>query len=153
EMILMRVREHDADEVAALLDQEPDVGKDEIDPGQQVLASERHAEVDGEPGPAALGARAVDREIHPDLADAAERREHELAGSAHQSGPWRWPVSGWLPPVGSATDTSFCVAAKDPFIASGKISPAVMTSSAPSSRRSRSRPISSNFSNRPSSAA
>src|SRR5262249_58085270 len=84
EMILMRVREHDADEVAALLDQEPDVGKDEIDPGQQVLASERHAEVDGEPGPAALGARAVDREIHPDLADAAGRREPKLARSGHQ---------------------------------------------------------------------
>src|SRR6266487_907697 len=60
EMILVGVGEHDAGEIAALLDQEPYVGQDEID-ARQILASERHAEVDRDPGSAAFRAQAVDR--------------------------------------------------------------------------------------------
>ncbi len=57
EMILVRVREHDAEKVAALLDEEADVRQDEIDAGQ-VVAGERNAEVDRDPLPAALARRA-----------------------------------------------------------------------------------------------
>ena len=60
EMVFMRVREHDAEEVAALLDQKADVRQDQIDAGQ-VLAGEGDAEIDRDPLPAALGAEAVER--------------------------------------------------------------------------------------------
>ena len=84
EMVLMRVGQHDAEEVAALLDQIADVRQDQVDAGQ-FLAGEGDAEIDGDPLPAALGAEAVEREIHPDLADAAERREDKfVAGLRHQ---------------------------------------------------------------------
>ena len=78
EMILVRVGEHDADEILALLDQIADVGQDQIDAGQMLLAGERHAEIDREPLAAALVAEAVERQVHADLADAAERREHQF---------------------------------------------------------------------------
>src|SRR5438477_4401808 len=154
-MILVGVGEHDADEIAALLDQEADVRQDEIDAGQIFLASERDAEIDRDPGPAAFGTQAVNREVHPDFADAPEWREHELAGPVHQSRPSpprrmparsseRWPVGG------SAWTGATCgVAAPDPSAATGKISPAVMASRVPSSRRSSSRPARSRLSNRP----
>src|ERR1700674_1128512 len=154
-MILVCVREHDAGEIAALLDQEADVRQDEIDPGQ-VLVSERDAEIDRDPGPAASGTQAVNREVHPDFADAPERREHELAGPVHQSRPSplcgvRARAGGRLRRAGPvARAGATCgVAAPDPRDATGKISPAVMTSRVPSSRRSSSRPAWSRLSNRP----
>ena len=85
-MVLVRVGEHDAGDVAALLDEIADVGQDQIDAGQVLLLRKRHADVDHQPGAAALVAEPVDRQIHADLADAAERREHELAlRSGHRS--------------------------------------------------------------------
>ncbi len=51
-----------------------DVGHDEIDAGRGVVA-ERHAHIDAQPGAALFGADPVEREIHADLADAAERNE------------------------------------------------------------------------------
>ena len=56
-MILVRMGEHDAEKVAALLHQIADVRQDEIDAGQ-VVAGERHAEIDRDPLPAALVAEA-----------------------------------------------------------------------------------------------
>ena len=79
-MILVRVGQHDAGDVAPLLHEIADVGKDEIDAGQVLFAGERHADVDDEPGAAPLVAQPIDREIHADLADTAERREHEFTG-------------------------------------------------------------------------
>ena len=55
EMILVRVGEHDAGEVVALLDQIADVGQDQIDAGQMLFRGERHAEIDRQP--VAAGAR------------------------------------------------------------------------------------------------
>ena len=78
EMILVRVGEHEAGEIAPLRDQERDVRHDQVDAGQ-VVARERHAEIDRDPVALAPVAEAVEREIHPDLADAAERREQEFA--------------------------------------------------------------------------
>src|ERR1700680_2699103 len=154
-MILVSMREHDAGEIAALLDQEADVRQDEIDAGQ-ILASERDAEVDRDPGPAAFGTQAINREIHPDFADAPERRKHELAGPVHQSRPSPGGRAlarsgGYLPRAGSVprTGATCGLAAPDPRDSTGKISPAVMGSSVPSSRRSSSRPAGSRLSNRP----
>ncbi len=77
-MILVGVREHDADEVAFLLLEETDVGHDEIDARRGVVA-EGDADIDAQPAAALFGADAVEREIHADLADAAERHEQEFA--------------------------------------------------------------------------
>ena len=48
-MILMRVREHEADEVFAFLHQITDVGQDQIDAGQMIFRGKRNAEIDREP--------------------------------------------------------------------------------------------------------
>jgi hypothetical protein len=83
-MIFMRVRKHDAEEIAALLHQIADIRKNEIDAGQ-ILATKGDAEVDGDPLPASLIADAVEAEIHTDLAHSTERREDEfVARFRHQ---------------------------------------------------------------------
>ncbi len=93
-MILVRVREHDAEKIAALLLQVADVRHNEIDARQRVVG-ESNPEIDRNPLPAMLVAEAVDREIHADLADPAKRREHEFIGGAHHvrvpiNSPCRW---------------------------------------------------------------
>ena len=89
EMFLVRVREHDAEKVAALLHQIADIRHDEIDAGERVVG-EGDAEIDRDPLPALFVAKAVDREIHADLADPAERGEHELIGGASHH---RFPIT------------------------------------------------------------
>jgi hypothetical protein len=46
-----------------------------------------HAEVDREPGALMAVAEAVDRQVHADLADAAERRKGQFIRSRHQVVP------------------------------------------------------------------
>src|SRR3954447_8716753 len=82
EVIFMRMREHEPRKVAPVLDQERDVRHDQVDAGQ-VVARERHAEINRHPGALSTIAEAVERKIHPDLADSAERREEEFGG--HQT--------------------------------------------------------------------
>ena len=77
-MVLVAMGEHEAQNVFALLDEIADVRHDEIDAGQMLFGGEGHAAIDDEPLPAQAVADPVDREIHPDLADAAERRENEF---------------------------------------------------------------------------
>src|ERR1035437_7697441 len=77
-MVFMRMGEHQADEIFALLHQIADVGKNQIDARQMLFRGKRHAEIDRKPDAAALVAQAVDRQVHTDLADAAERREHQF---------------------------------------------------------------------------
>ena len=48
-------------------------------PGRFSSLRERHADIDDQPGALALVAKPVERQVHADLADAAERREHQLA--------------------------------------------------------------------------
>ena len=76
-MILVRMREHESEQIAPLRDQERDVWHDQVDAGQ-IVARERHAEVDRDPLSLRPLADAVEREIHADLADAAERREEQF---------------------------------------------------------------------------
>ena len=48
-------------------------------PGRFSSLANDTPDIDHQPGAPALVAEPVDRQIHADLADAAERREHELA--------------------------------------------------------------------------
>jgi hypothetical protein len=85
-MVLMGVGQHQPDEIAPLLHQEGDIRHDQVDAGQ-VVAGERHPEVDRHPAALAAVAEAVEREIHPDLADPAERCEQQLRTARHQRPP------------------------------------------------------------------
>src|ERR1700733_14652401 len=87
-----------------------------------------HAAIDHDPLPAAAVAEAVDREIHPDLAEAAERRENKLTG--HQSAR----------PFGLVLCSRLTTCARS---ATGKTSPAIIVCSLPSASRSIRRPLSS----------
>ena len=87
EMILMGVRQHEADQILALLLQEADVRHDQVDARQMFLVAERHAEIDREPAALMAIAEAVDRQVHADLADAAERRKGQFIGPRHQAAP------------------------------------------------------------------
>jgi hypothetical protein len=84
EMVFVGVRQHEAHQVLALLLQEGDVGHDQIDARQMFLVAEGDAEIDGEPGSLMPVAEAVDRQVHADLADAAERRKGQLIRPRHQ---------------------------------------------------------------------
>ena len=129
-MVLVAVGEDEADDVAPFLDQITDVRQDEIDAGQMLFGREGHAAIDDEPFAPRAVADAVDREIHPDFADAAERREYELA--SHQS---TCPAVGGRMGGGAP--------------ATGNTSPAVIACKPPSARRSSNRPCSSSASKRP----
>src|SRR5258707_3722127 len=76
-MVLMGMGEHEPDQIAPLLHEKADVGHDEIDAGQ-VVAGKGDAEIDGEPRLFLLRAEAVERQVHADLADTAERRKDEF---------------------------------------------------------------------------
>ena len=78
EMVLVRVGDDDAAEVLPLRLEKPDVGQDQVDARQMLLRRERHADIDGEPLAPVLGPQPVNRQVHADLADAAERREYEF---------------------------------------------------------------------------
>ena len=57
-------------------------------PGRSSSPRERDAEIDRDPLPPALVAKPVEREIHADLADPAERRKDEfVAVACHQAAP------------------------------------------------------------------
>src|SRR5205807_6489074 len=118
ERVLVRGGEDEAREIAPLRDQERDVRHDEIDAGQ-IVAGKRHAEIDRDPLALRPVADAIEREIHPDLADPAERREQKLL--RHQA----------------------CTRAEE------DTSPTVIASSVPPGTRSIRRPIRSSVSNVP----
>ncbi len=56
-----------------------DVGQDEVD-ARQRRVREGDADIDDDPLARARRAEAVEREVHADLADAAERHEDEFGG-------------------------------------------------------------------------
>ncbi len=77
-MVLVAMRENEAEDIFALLNEVADVGQDQIDTRQVLFGGERDAAIHDHPLPAALIPDAVDRKVHPDLADAAERCEYEF---------------------------------------------------------------------------
>ncbi len=78
QMILVRVREHDADEVAGALLDEGGIGHDHFDAGHAVVA-EGDAEIEHQP----LAGMAVEIEVHADLACSAQGKEQELVGGGN----------------------------------------------------------------------
>src|SRR5579863_2642511 len=84
-MVLVTVGQDEANDVFALLDQIADVRQDEIDAGQMLLGRKRHTAIDDEPLSAPLVAKAVNREVHPDLAEAAQRREDKFVVRHHSA--------------------------------------------------------------------
>src|SRR5690348_15369864 len=62
-----------------------------------LFGGKRHPAIDNDPLPAPLVAEAVDREVHPDLADAAEACEYQLVlrhGSARPANIEREHIAG-----------------------------------------------------------
>ena len=86
-MVLMGVRQHQPHQIFALLLEEGDVGHDEVDARQMLLVAEGDAEIDREPGALVAVAETVDRQVHADLADAAERRKGQFIRPRHQAAP------------------------------------------------------------------
>src|SRR5262245_27535090 len=82
EMILVRMGQHEAEEIVPFFHEMANVRHDEIDAGQR-LVGKSNAKIDRDPLPALLVAEAINREIHANLAGAAKRREHEFIGGAH----------------------------------------------------------------------
>ncbi len=75
-MVFMRMGRDDPQEAVAAFDDKGGVGHDHIDPGLVLLLAEGDAAIDDQP----LAAIAVEVEVHPDLAGAAEREEIERVG-------------------------------------------------------------------------
>ena len=84
EMVLMGVRQHQPHQVLAFLLEEGDVGHDQVDARQMLLIAEGDAEIDRQPGALMAVAEPIDRQVHADLADAAERRKDEFIRPRHQ---------------------------------------------------------------------
>ena len=86
-MVFMGVRQHQPHQIVAFLLEESDVGHDQVDARQMLFVAEGDAEIDREPGTLVAVAEAIDRQVHADLADAAERRKGQFIGSRHQAAP------------------------------------------------------------------
>ena len=86
-MVFMGMSQHQADQVLALLFKKADIGHDEIDARQMLLVAEGHPEIDRQPAALMAVAEAVDRQVHADLADAAERRKGQFIRPRHQAAP------------------------------------------------------------------
>src|SRR5215475_13846688 len=131
-MILVRMSQHQAEEIAPFFHEIANVRHDEIDAGQR-LVGKSNAKIDRDPLPALLVAEAINREIHADLAGAAQRREHEFIGGAHVA-------------------SSSHVALTETDGGSRNTSPAAMVMVPPSGRPSTRPPDSSRASKRPASS-
>ena len=85
-MVLVRVGEHDAGDVAPLLDRDSGCpGRTRSMPGRfSSLANDTPTSTISQVRLRCV-AEPVEREVHADLADAAERREHQFACCGHRS--------------------------------------------------------------------
>ena len=82
DVVFVRVSDDDSNQILLRLLDKAEIRHDEIDAGQ-VVAGERHAKIDHQPLAGVCGPVAVKGAIHADLAQAAERGEHELALVRH----------------------------------------------------------------------
>jgi hypothetical protein len=87
EMIFVGVGQDQADEVLPFFFQKADIGHDEIDARQMLLVAEGYAEINRKPAALVSVAEAIDRQVHADLADAAERRKGQFVRPRHQAAP------------------------------------------------------------------
>ena len=74
-MVLVGVGQHEAAEILGALGDEVRVRHDDFD-ARRVVVAEGDAEIDHQP----LAGMAVEVEVHPDLAGAAQRQEQQLVG-------------------------------------------------------------------------
>ena len=86
-MVLMSMGQHQADQVLALFFEKADIRHDQIDAGQMLLVTKGYTEIDGQPGALMAVAKSIDRQVHADFADAAERRKGQFVRSRHQTAP------------------------------------------------------------------
>jgi hypothetical protein len=100
-VILVRVRDDDAEEVVALALDEAQVREHEVDAGKLLFAAETHAAVDEDPLAAPWRPEAVQRRVHADLAEAAEGHEHELVLAVRHEFSYapRWADEGLSRPA------------------------------------------------------
>jgi hypothetical protein len=87
EMVFMGMGQHETDQILSLFFEEADIGHDEIDAGQMLLVAKRDTQIDRQPGALMAITEAIDRQVHADLADAAERRKSQFVRSRHQAAP------------------------------------------------------------------
>ena len=78
DMILVRMGDEDAEQILALLLDEAQIGIDDVDARQVLLAAEAHAAIDQDPLPVVLRAEAVEGGVHADLAETAERDKNQF---------------------------------------------------------------------------
>ena len=82
DMVLMPVRQHDAEQVVLAVLDELEVGHHDLDP-RIILAAEGHAEVEHDP----FAVAAIEIGVHADLARSAQCEEKQLlARSRHDVG-------------------------------------------------------------------
>ena len=86
-MILMRVGEHQPRKILALVDEIADIGQNQIDTGQLVVSRKRHAEINRKPGAMLRVTHPVNRQVHADLANAAQRGKHQFLRRGHGQRP------------------------------------------------------------------
>src|SRR6516162_1058944 len=84
EMVLMSVRQHEPNQIIPLFFKKADVRHDQVDAGQMLLIAKRDAQIYGKPGPLVAIAEPIDRQVHSDLADPAERRKGQFIRPRHQ---------------------------------------------------------------------
>ena len=77
-MVLMAVRQDDAEQVLPPLLDEGEIGQDQVDAGI-LMIGEGHAEIDHQP----FALAAVEIDVHADLARAAEREEKQFVAGFH----------------------------------------------------------------------
>jgi len=126
-MILVSMGQHQADEVFSLLDEIADVRQDQVDARQMLLGGKGNAAVDDQPRPLSAVAEAVDRKVHSDFADAAERGKYQFWIRHHS--------------IRAVAETRSATAP-----ATGNTSPAAIACSVPSPRRNIKQPRSSRHS-------
>src|SRR5262249_3887205 len=88
EMVLVRVGQHDAKQVAPLTLEEGNIGQDRIDAGK-FGTRKSDTEIDGQPLACAGRTKAIEAKVHPDLADAAERQKNEIWRARQDQVPLR----------------------------------------------------------------
>ena len=98
DVVLMRVGDDDPDQILLRLFDEVEIRHDEIDAGQ-VLAREADAKVDHQPPARIRRPVAVKGAIHANLAQAAERDEHELIVVRHRGSAFRPREKPTRPPA------------------------------------------------------
>ncbi len=86
-MIFMGMGQHQPDQILAFFFEKADVRHDEVDARQMLLVAEGHPEIDREPRALVAIAEAIDRQVHADLTDAAERRKSQFIRPRHHVAP------------------------------------------------------------------